>query len=86
MNQPSQIDVQQIADKGNAIYEDIKMKYEPNHTGDFLAIDTETEEVFLGKTNSQAVEAAKEKYPQKVFYVVRIGHSATETLASMTRA
>lgn len=85
MNQYQGVDVQKVARKGNQIYEKIKGHYEPQHTGKFLAIDVDSEESFLAETNSQAVEAAKKKYPDRVFYVVRIGHSATETLASMAR-
>ena len=51
--------------------------------GKFLAIDIESSDVFLGDSNSEAVEVAKNKYPDHVFYVVRIGYSAAERLASM---
>lgn len=77
--------VQKIAKEGGRLYGRIKSQYEPKHTGKFMAIDIESRDVFLGKTNSEAVEKAKAKYPDNVFYVVKIGYSATETLASMAR-
>lgn len=79
------VDIQNIAQQGNALYELIKKNYEQKHTGDFLAIDITSKDVFLGKSNSEAVEMAKNKYPDHIFYVVRIGYSATEVLESMAR-
>ncbi|MEO6077323.1 MAG: hypothetical protein ABIP54_00875 [Candidatus Andersenbacteria bacterium] len=78
----NQVDIQHIAFKGNGIYENLKAKYE-KEKGKFLAIDTESGDSFLAESNSEAVELAKNKYPDHVFYVVKIGYSATERLASM---
>ncbi len=76
------VNIRQIAEKGNEIYESIKAKYEQDK-GKFLAIDIESGDPFLDESNSGAVEAAKKKYPDHVFYVVKIGYSATERLARM---
>lgn len=76
------IDISHIATQGNKIYEGIKKKYSKKK-GKFLAIDIESHDVFLADSNSEAVLAAKNKYPDHVFYVVRIGYSAAERLASM---
>ncbi len=79
------IDIQDIAAKGNSIYKLVKKDYEADHIGKFLAIDIESKEVFLGDSNSESVENAKKKYPDHIFYVVKIGYSATEKLESMAR-
>lgn len=76
-------DIQKIAETGTKIYETIKLKYEPAQNGKFLAIDIESKDIFLGNTSSEAVERAREAHPDKVFYVVKIGFSAAETLASL---
>ena len=76
-------DIQKIAEEGAKIYEAIHLQYEPNENGKFLAIDIETKDKFLGNTSSEAVELARKVHPNKVFYVVKIGFSATETLASL---
>lgn len=75
--------IQKIAEEGAKIYEAIRSQYEPNENGKFLAIDIESRDKFLGNTSSDAVELAKKAHPNKVFYVVRIGFSAAETLASL---
>ena len=76
------VDIHRIASEGRKIYDTVKEKYAAEK-GKFLAIDIESKDVFLGDSNSEVVETAKRKYPDHVFYVVRIGYSAAERLASM---
>lgn len=47
---------------------------EEKYKGMIAAIYPESGEYFLGKTLIEAVEAARERYPQKTFYFVRIGY------------
>lgn len=76
-------DIQKIAEAGTKIYETIKLQYEPAQSGKFLAIDIESKDAFIGNTSSEAVELARKAHPNKIFYVVKIGFSAAETLASL---
>lgn len=78
-----QVNIQQLAEDGSRIYQGIKHQYEPQNNGKFLAIDTETKNAYLGNTTSEAVELAKTAHPNKVFYVVKIGSSASEVLAAL---
>ncbi len=78
-----QTDIQKLAEAGAKIYETIKSQYEPAQNGKFLAIDTESKDAYIAKTSSEAVELARKAHTNKVFYVVKIGHSAAETLASL---
>ena len=78
-------DIQKIGEEGAKIYEKIKSQHEPEHNGKFLAIDIDTEESFLGNTSSEAVEAARRSYPNKVFYVVKIGSAAADILARLEK-
>lgn len=75
--------IQKIAEEGAKIYETIKLQYEPAQNGKFLAIDIESKEAYVGNTSSEAVELARTAHPDKIFYVVKIGFSATETLSSL---
>ena len=77
------VNIQQLAEKGNRIYTGIKHEYEPQQNGRFLAIETETQKTYLGGTTSEAVEKARVAHPDKVFYVVKIGSSAAEVLAEL---
>lgn len=75
------VDVQKIAEEGKKIYDRVKVNYEPKENGKFLAIDVVSQELFVGTSSAEALELAKQKYPGKVFYVVRIGFDVAETLA-----
>lgn len=77
-------DIQKIAERGAKIYEAIKNNYEPSENGKFLAIDIDSRDAYLAKTSSESVELARSAHPNKIFYVVKIGYSAAETLASLT--
>ena len=75
-------DIQKIALEGAKLYATIRLQYEPVHNGKFLAIDIESRKVYLSQTSSEAVELARKAHPNEVFYVVKIGFSVAETLAS----
>ncbi len=76
-------DLHKIAEEGTKIYESIKAQYDPNHHGKFLVIDIDSKEVFLGNTSAEAALQARKKYPQKVFYLVKIGYDVVETMAQL---
>lgn len=80
------VNIQHLAEEGSKIYEGLKDQYEPQQNGKFLAIDVETKNVYLGDTSSEAVEEARAAHPDKVFYVVKIGFSASEVLAELAAA
>jgi len=67
------VDKDEIVEKGQKIYEAIKDKLEPEHKGELVAIEVETGDYFLGRRVIEAIEKAKRKYPDKVFYVARVG-------------
>lgn len=74
-------DIQHIADEGTKIYEQIKSRYDPKENGKFLAIEIESKDVFLARTSARAVELARKQYPDKIFYIVKIGFDVAETVA-----
>ena len=73
--------IQKISESGSRIYEKIKKDYDPKEKGKFLAIEIESEDVFIGSSSMEVLERAKEKYPDKIFYVVKIGYDSIETIA-----
>jgi hypothetical protein len=76
-----QADIQRIAAEGTKIYKDIKAQYDPKEKGKFLAIDIDTKKAYLADTSADAVVAARKDNPEKIFYVVKIGFDAAETMA-----
>lgn len=75
------INIQEIADKGTQIYKQIKSNYEPRENGRFLAIEIESGNAYLADTSAEAIVKAKENYPDKLFYLVKVGYDTAETLS-----
>jgi hypothetical protein len=64
-----------IAEKGEQIYKDkLKEKLEDKHKGEFVAIDIDSEKYFLGDSPEAALKKATQKFPSKIFHLIRIGH------------
>ena len=78
--------LQEIVDKGEKIYEEIKSQYEPKENGKFLVIEVESKKVYFGNESAEAVLQAKKDFPDKVFYLVKIGHGYIERLAKYKKA
>lgn len=49
---------------------------EPNHTDQFVVIEPESGDFFLGKTLSEAGHAARIAHPDRLTHAMRVGHSA----------
>jgi len=45
----------------------------PHYKGQFIVIDSESREYWIDKSLLSALKKAKEKYPQNIFYSVKIG-------------
>jgi len=74
-------DIQKIAEEGAKIYAQVKVNYDPKEKGKFLAIDIESKKAYLGNTSAEALELARSKHPNNIFYVVKIGFDVAETMA-----
>jgi hypothetical protein len=66
----------EMAAKGESIYATLKEKLEKEHRGEFVAIEVDSGDYFLGQTLQEADKKARQKYPDRVFYVIRIGRRA----------
>jgi hypothetical protein len=66
-----------LADSGQRLYDGhLKALLEPEHDGEFVAIDPETERYLLGPTGLAALHAGRKELPNKLFYLFRVGHMA----------
>ena len=68
-----QFDQRKLVSKGKEIYRKLRDELEPQHKGEILAIEVDSGEYFFGKTVIEATDKGRGKYPDKVFYTVRIG-------------
>lgn len=66
-------DAREIATKGKQIYQRLQAELEEKYLGRFVAIEVESGDYFVGDTLTEADAKAREKHPDQVFYVVRVG-------------
>jgi hypothetical protein len=70
--------VDNLAESGQCLYDErLKALLKPEHEGEFVAIDPETERYFLEHRGLDALKAGRSELPDKLFYFLRVGHMAT---------
>lgn len=65
---------------GWASYEEIKEELEANHHGEFVVIEVDSGDYFIGRTAEEAFRQAEEIYPDKAFCLIRVGYKAVHKL------
>jgi hypothetical protein len=64
-----------VAERARQLYrERFKQTLEKNSFGQFVAIEVDSKEYFLGSTPLQAINNAQKKYASKPFHVIKIGY------------
>ena len=70
-------DVDEFVRKAETIYATrLRAVLEPTHAHEFVAIEPESGDYFLGHTLSEATRAARNAYPDRMNHAMRIGHRA----------
>ena len=62
-----------LTKKGIEIYEKLEPTLEPHYSGQFVIINPENSEYWVDADMLKAVKEAKKKYPDKTFYIAKIG-------------
>ena len=66
-----------LARKGYKIYQkQLKSILEPEHLGEYVAIEVDSGDYFLGHDLYDALELAEKKHPEKEFFVLKVGELA----------
>lgn len=66
-----------MADRAKAIYaERLRSILERDHLNEFVAIEPDSGDFFVGKTMSEAIDAARVAHPDRITHTIRIGHAA----------
>lgn len=69
--------VEEIVRRGEAIYREKHQKdLESRCPGQFVAVDVTTSEATISGAPEEAVRQAREKHPEGLFHLIRIGHPA----------
>jgi hypothetical protein len=70
-------DIHEVARKAEEIYAtQLRSILEPRHVDEFVAIEPESGDYFLGKTLSDAIGAARRSHPDRLAHAMRVGHRA----------
>jgi hypothetical protein len=73
----SEPDTDEFVRRAEAIYDrQLRQELEVNHKDDFVAIEPESGDYFLGKSLSEAMVAARRSHPDKLAHAMRVGHKA----------
>lgn len=74
-----------MAKKGKKIYDQLVGNHlESRYKGEYIAIEVQSKDYFIGGKITEAIAKAREKYPEKEFYVARIGYPATASFKHKT--
>jgi hypothetical protein len=75
----------EVASRASAIYEQkLRSRLESTNPDDFVAIEPESGDFFLGRTLSEAIQAARRAHPARLPFALRVGHTSTVELGVMT--
>ena len=72
----------ELAKKSKAFYENkLKNLLEPAEKGKFVAIEPETENYFVDADGTQALLRARNAFPDKSFFLIRIGYKTADSIS-----
>lgn len=74
----------ELARRAQVVYEEqLRTKLEATNLDDFVAIEPESGEYFLGTTLSEAIQAARAAHPERLAFALRVGHRTTVEMGVM---
>ncbi len=76
--------MQNLAEKGRDFYnQNLKTILEPDRNGEFIAIEPESGQYFLGDTSRQVMDAAHTALPHGKFYLQKVGFTFAHSLVGL---
>ncbi|MCA9187690.1 MAG: hypothetical protein R3E01_15115 [Pirellulaceae bacterium] len=74
-----------VAEKAKRLYaERLQADLESDHLNRFVAIEPESGDFFIADSFSSAVANARKMYPDRISFVIRIGHEAAIHIGGMS--
>ena len=55
----------------------LRAKLEPEHKGEYLVLDVESGDYELDADEMAAIDRARARHPDRVFYILRVGYPAS---------
>jgi hypothetical protein len=85
MVQPKKVNAKRLAEVAQQLYDEkLRPQLEPRYEGKIVVIDAESGDYFMGETLHEANEKARKKYPDNVFYAIKVGYPAVYSFSSRT--
>jgi hypothetical protein len=73
----SEVNMDEFVQRAEKVYAThLRTVLEPAHVDEFVAIEPESDDYFLGRTISEAVGAARRPHPDRLAHTMRVGHRA----------
>src|SRR6266446_303189 len=70
-----------VSEAGKRVYEErLKAVLEPDHIGEFVAIEPESGRYFLGGSGLEETIKAREEMPESFFFLARVGYPAASKI------
>ena len=69
-------DLQTVARDARPIFEKLEPTLLADHRHAFISIEPVSEDYLIGDTLSDAIEKARQKYPDRLVHTFRLGHTA----------
>ena len=74
-----------VARRAKQLYEHaLRKKLETTNMNDFVAIEPDSGDYFIGKSLSEAIQASRADHPDRLAFVMRVGHDAAVHIGVMT--
>ena len=77
---------QRVAEQAKHLYEDkYRQTLEESHLGEFVCIEPNSGDYFLGNSFDEAVNKAIDAHPDRLTYTLRVGHTVALHLGTVRR-
>ena len=71
------IDRQALARRGQEYYDRfLRAELDPEHKGKYLVLDVDSGDYELDSDEMAAIDRARAKHPDRIFYILRVGYRA----------
>ncbi len=75
-----------VISRAKNVYEQrLRCDLEANHRDQFVSIEPDSGDYFIGKTFDEAVKLARSKYPSKLSHTIHVGHAAAFHIGVMSQ-
>jgi hypothetical protein len=74
-----------VANAARPIFDRIKASLLPEYEHQFVSIEPESQDFFIGPTMTDAIGRARQRYPNRLVHTFRLGHAAAVHFGMQSR-